>query len=397
MEMNERLSLTTSLKAAVTGAALLLLVPSVQASEGNSSGQNRMAPRLGDFAFKVEPGGVFPITDPQSRIFKVGGGQTIKALWLVNKYLDVGPSATFMALPTETSLGDFGTAWTFGGGARFKRPHDAPDADAFHAISPWVDADALYVRTGNLNRAGFAVAAGLSAPIGGSRVFWVGPFVRYLHIMQLPERSGFDNHDAKILSVGVSLEMGSGVEREREREVAPVAEVRTEVRTIIKETFLCPDRDKDGVPDNVDHCPDVAGPMDNWGCPVYKKLVVKKDKLELKEKIQFAWDQAVLQEVSFPVLDEVVLALTDNKGFRVRVEGHTSSEGGDEHNQTLSEKRAEAVLDYLVAHGIGKERLVSSGFGSSVPIDTNATSAGREANRRVEFVVNFTILNDGTR
>ena len=84
--MNQRLSLAPSLKAAVTGAALLL-VPSVQASEGNSSGQDRMAPRLGDFAFKVEPGVVFPITDPQSRIFKVGGGQTIKALWLVNKYL----------------------------------------------------------------------------------------------------------------------------------------------------------------------------------------------------------------------------------------------------------------------------------------------------------------------
>ena len=157
------------------------------------------------------------------------------------------------------------------------------------------------------------------------------------------------------------------------------------------------DRDGDDVPDKVDHCPDVAGPMDSWGCPAYKKVVVKRDKLELKEKLYFAWNQGTLQEASFPVLDEVVQALNDNKGFRVQVEGHTSSEGADDHNQTLSEQRANAVLDYLVAHGIGKERLVSKGFASSVPIDSNETSAGRENNRRVEFVVHFIILNDGSK
>jgi hypothetical protein len=94
---------------------------------------------------------------------------------------------------------------------------------------------------------------------------------------------------------------------------------------------------------------------------------------------------------------EVVQALNDNKSFRVQVEGHASSEGGDDHNQTLSEKRAEAVLNYLVTHGIDRERLASKGFGSSVPLDTNETIAGRENNRRVEFVVYFTILNDRSK
>ena len=375
----------------MTVAALLLVVPFTQASEAETSGSNPRPAQIGDFALKVEPGVAFPLTAPAVAALQGRRGQTIKALWTLNKYLDVGPSATFMALPTETSLNEAGTAWTFGAGLRVKRPHDAPDHDAFFAISPWADADALYVRTGGLNRAGFAVAAGLSVPIGESRVFWIGPFVRYLHIMQQPNRTGFDNHDAKILSLGLSLEVGTGIQREREAVAA------AEVRTINKETFFCPDRDNDGVPDNVDHCPDVAGPMDNWGCPLYKKLVVKRDKLELKERIYFAWDQAILQDVSFPVLDEVVQALKDNKGFRVQVEGHTSSEGSDDHNQTLSEKRAEAVLDYLVTHGIGKERLVSTGFASSVPVDTNATIAGRENNRRVEFVVHFIILNDGSK
>jgi outer membrane protein OmpA-like peptidoglycan-associated protein len=339
---------------------------------------------------KIEPGVAFPLTQPQSEIFKTGGSATIKALWSLTGYLDLGPSATFMYLPTKTSQSDSGTAWALGGSLQLKRPHDAPDNDTFYAISPWVDVDALYVRTGDLNRPGFAVAVGLAVPIGKARIFWIGPFLRYFQIIQ-PSRSGYDNRDAKILSLGVSLEVGSGVRREREAVAA------AEVRTINKETFFCPDRDKDGVPDNVDRCPDVAGPMDNWGCPPYKKLDVKRDKIELKERLYFAWDQAILEDASFPVLDEVVQALKDNKGFRVQVEGHASSEGGDEHNQTLSEKRAEAVLDYLVVHGIEKERLVSKGFGSSVPAETNATEAGRESNRRVEFVVHFIILNDGSK
>lgn len=391
--MNRRSRLIFAGKAAMTGAGWLLLAPFAQATEVTTSAHHPLPAQTGDFALKVEPGLAIPLTNPQSQIFNLGGGQTIKALWVLGEYLDIGPSATFIALPAETSPSNAGTAWTFGGSLRIKRPHHAPDDDAYYAISPWADADALYVRTGGLNRAGLAVAAGLSVPLGEARVFWIGPFVRYLQILQ-PDRANFDNHDAKILSLGVSLEVGSGVRREREAIVVPGA--RPPI-TVNKEVFVCPDRDNDDVPDKVDHCPDVAGPMDNWGCPVYEKVVVKKDKLELKEKIFFAWDQAIIQDVSFPVLDDVVRALNDNKGFRVQVDGHASSEGADDHNQTLSEKRAEAVLDYLVAHGIGKDRLVSKGFSSSVPIDTNVTVAGREKNRRVEFIVQFVILDGGSK
>jgi outer membrane protein OmpA-like peptidoglycan-associated protein len=344
--------------------------------------------RATDFSLKLEPGVAVPLTAPQSQLYNVGGGLTLKALFGLNKYLDVGPSLTLLQLPAEAKLTEPGAAWTFGGGVRLKRPHDAPGgSEGFYAISPWVDADALYVRTGVLNRPGFAAAAGLSIPIGETRMFWAGPFVRYLHIIQ-PHRDDYDNHDAKILSVGISLEVGPG----REREAGAAAEVRT----VTKEIFSCPDRDKDGIPDNVDRCPKVAGPMDSWGCPEYKKVVVKRDRLELKEKLYFAWNQATLEEASFPVLDEVVQALKDNTDFRVQVEGHTDSSGADDNNQTLSEKRADTVLDYLVAHGIAKERLVSKGFSSSVPLDTNNTVEGRENNRRVEFVVNFNILNDGS-
>ena len=343
-----------------------------------------------DFGLKLEPGVAVPLTAPQSRLYDTGGSLSLKALFGLNKYLDIGPSVTLVQLPAEAELTEPGVAWTFGGGARLKRPHDAPGgSEGNFAISPWAEADALYVRTGVLNRPGFAVAAGLSIPAGQTRTFWVGPFVRYLHILQ-GNRAGYDNHDAKILSVGISLEVGPGLERKHE----PVA--AAEVRTITRETFSCPDRDKDGLPDNVDRCPSAAGAIDSWGCPEYKKVVVKPDKLELKEKLYFGWNQATLEEASFPVLDEVVQALKDNPDFRVQIEGHADSSGADDHNQTLSEERAETVLNYLVTHGIAKERLISKGFSSSVPRDTNNTAAGRENNRRVEFVVNFNILNDGS-
>ncbi len=330
---------------------------------------------------KVEPGVAVPLTTPQSQLFDTGGTESVKVLFGLNRYLDIGPATSFTLLPGSKAGVESGTAWAFGGGLRLKRPHDAISA---YGISPWLDADFFYIRTGDLNRPGFDVGIGASIPIGETRTFWIGPFIRYMQIIQI-DRDAFDNHDSKTLIFGVSFEVGTGIERK-----AP--DVRTVVETRVV-TEHCPDRDNDGLPDHVDHCPDIAGPIDNWGCPAYQKVIVHANKLELKEKIQFAWNTPKLEEVSFPLLDEVAQVLKDNPNFRVEVEGHASAEGADDHNQTLSEQRASAVLEYLAAHGVAKERLGSKGFSSSVPIDTNATSAGRESNRRVEFVVTLNIVN----
>jgi len=344
-----------------------------------------------DVSIKLEPGVAIPLSAPQDHIYDVGASQSFKVLFGLRPWLDVGPSTSVLYLPASAEGSQAGTSWSVGAGLRLKRPHDAIDS---HGISPWFDFDALYVRTGDLNRSGFDAAVGLSVPIGDRRTFWVGPFVRYAQTLQF-DREGYDNRDAKILSIGLSLEAGSGIARKLER-VAVGPEDTTPVTPIAPVATACPDRDNDGIADAIDHCPDVAGLMDNWGCPNYDKVVVKKDKLELKEKLYFAWDKAQLEDASFPILDDVVQALKDNQGFRVQVEGHTDSSGGDDHNQTLSEQRADAVLDYLVSHGISKDRLISKGFASSEPIDTNETVAGRENNRRVEFVVNFIIVNTGS-
>jgi len=373
------------------GAFTCLLFASLaHAEDGETYGPGRIPAEPGTFTLKIEPGLAIPLSSPQAHLFDVGGGQSVKALFAINPYWDLGPSATFLALPAADSVSEAGTAWTFGGSVRLKRPHHL-GIDALTAISPWVDLDALYVRTAELNRPGFALAVGFALPLGADRSFWLGPFVRYLQIIQ-GTPAGFDNNDARVLSVGLSLEVGERVRREILSVPANVS-----ASTAAPVTAACPDRDNDGVPDSVDRCPDVVGPLESFGCRSYTKIVVKPDKLELKEKLYFGWDQATLQEESYPVLDEVVQALKDNPQFRVQVEGHASSDGMDEHNQSLSSRRADSVVAYLESHGIAKERLVAKGFAASTPNDTNATAAGRENNRRVEFVVYFTILGDGAK
>ncbi|MDP1829198.1 MAG: OmpA family protein [Archangium sp.] len=383
----KRSPLSISLKAAA--AAALLMAPLAHAGDEHPPGQP-LPTQPGDFSLRIESGVVIPLTTPQSQLFAIGGGQTIKAAWALNRYLDLGPSVTFMALPSKDTLSNPGTAWTFGASLRLKRPHDLPDDAAALNISPWIDVDALYVRTGPLNRPGFAAAVGASIPLGKKRVFWIGPFARYTHIIQL-DRPGYDNHDGKLLTIGLSLEVGSGVERAHEVVAAAPAEIRT-VNTV---TVSCPDSDGDTIPDTIDRCPDVAGPMDSFGCP--PKPRTDAAPLELDQKAYFAFDESRLQPETRATLDGVIVSLKEHQSSTVQVEGHASSEGRDHHNQVLSNDRAEAVRDYLVAHGIAKSRIVWKGFSSSVPRDTNETESGRENNRRVEFVVNSNTVAGGSR
>jgi outer membrane protein OmpA-like peptidoglycan-associated protein len=356
--------------------------------------------RAVDLTFKLEPGFAAALNRPQTDRFDLGGAAALKGMIGLGSYVDATLGIAFLALPTATdSLSmETGTAWAGSAGLRFKlreseesraaRPH-VPEP--IFGIKPWIDADAMYVRTGPLNRFGFAAAVGLSVPLGAEDQFWIGPFARYMQIVQ-GDVDGFDTRDSRTIIIGLSLETGASLLRPTHQEVV------SEVSAPPAQAPPPPvgDRDGDGVLDDIDRCPDVPGPASNGGCPVYEKVIVKPDKLELNEKIQFAWNSPVIENVSRPALDEVAKALQENKGFRVQIEGHASSEGGDEHNQTLSEQRAQAVLDYLAGKGVARDRLKSKGFSSSRPVSSNVTETGREANRRVEFVVFFIIVNEGS-
>ena len=149
-----------------------------------------------------------------------------------------------------------------------------------------------------------------------------------------------------------------------------------------------PDNDKDGVLDKADKCPNEPGPADNNGCPKkYEHIVVTQEKIELKQKIFFDTDKATIQPRSFSLLDEIASVLRGRPTMTVRIEGHTDSRGTRAHNLKLSQARADSVRQHFVGLGIEQQRMESRGYGPDQPIETNKTAAGREKNRRVEFII----------
>lgn len=151
------------------------------------------------------------------------------------------------------------------------------------------------------------------------------------------------------------------------------------------------DRDGDGIRDDIDRCPDEPENkndyLDEDGCPDVKPQNVKitKDQIVISEKIQFETAKARILPQSFGILDAVAQVMRDYPKIRVRVEGHTDSQGSDAYNLKLSDDRADSVRRYLTEHGIEASRLESVGHGETKPLDTNKTNAGRAMNRRVEF------------
>jgi outer membrane protein OmpA-like peptidoglycan-associated protein len=176
----------------------------------------------------------------------------------------------------------------------------------------------------------------------------------------------------------------------------------------------CPDSDGDGIADPDDKCPMNSGPKDNQGCPdidrdgdtildrldkcpeqfgappdgcpkKYTLLEVKKERIEIKQQVHFATAKFRVLPDSFPLLDQVVQVLNDFPKMRVSIEGHTDSVGKETFNMRLSQRRAEAVRDYVLSKGIPSDRLEAIGFGPTKPIASNKNERGRAQNRRTEF------------
>ena len=103
-------------------------------------------------------------------------------------------------------------------------------------------------------------------------------------------------------------------------------------------------------------------------------------------RLQFDVDSADITDGSEVTLAPVVTLLRDYPQISIEITGHTCWLGSDEYNLALSEKRADAVADYLVGRGIDATRLFVKGAGESEPLESNLTEAGRRSNRRVEIV-----------
>lgn len=310
---------------------------------------NAFAQNIGDLSLRLEPGLAVPVFAPQNQLFNPGVSLGAKVGISLCPWFDLGPSVSAMWLSSNIPNTSAGEATFLGGYARIKRPHNNTST-GFWAMSPWVDSDLAYVRTGPLDRLGFDIGAGVAWSLTDNRSLWLGPFVRGANIFE-PGLVGFNSNDDRTLIVGVSLEF-----------------------------------------DPVHHTQAVA-PTPK--CPVCVGQAPSPTILttEYVETIQFAVNSWKLDNTATGQLNTVVADIKSAHSWdAIRVEGYASSEGPLENNLKLAENRAKAVKAFLVASGLSEEKVSATGFGVMNPVASNKTSAGRVANRRATFVVKFTVI-----
>jgi len=136
------------------------------------------------------------------------------------------------------------------------------------------------------------------------------------------------------------------------------------------------DDDGDGVPNDRDACPDTPkyAAVDERGC------------WALAAAVLFDFDKATIKQEFRHLLDQTKKVFDSAPMMRVQVEGHADSTGPEKYNQGLSERRARAVVKYLIEKvGIAADRLTAVGYGELKPAYSNDTKEGRAKNRRVEF------------
>lgn len=142
----------------------------------------------------------------------------------------------------------------------------------------------------------------------------------------------------------------------------------------------CPlDSDGDGVIDCEDKCPNEKGSKENNGCPDWTDIQIST--------LYFDLDKADLRAEGQAELDKLVQTLSASKEYNIVVGGHACDLGSNKHNMELSEKRAQAVVKYLLSKGVNNAYVGSNNYGEDKPAVPNTSETNREKNRRVEWEV----------
>jgi len=196
-------------------------------------------------------------------------------------------------------------------------------------------------------------------------------------------RATYDSFDSGQLdfALGAALEISAVRER--------VVEKTVEVEKVVEVAPAGPaDFDGDGVPDVSDQCPGTVA-----GAKVEPDGCVRKAQVITLPNIEFAYEKWDLTAAGRETLGTVVRFMNDQPEITLDVWGHTDAppagtarrQGAELYNLRLSQRRAAAVMRFLVEQGIAAKRLQSAGFGESRPLASNETDEGRERNRRVEL------------
>jgi outer membrane protein OmpA-like peptidoglycan-associated protein len=295
--------------------------------------------------------------------------------------------------------------------ARLRIP--AKEGEAL-ATGPWLDVGAGPGLTGSLVRAVGEAGLGWDFPMWG---FALGPTARYLHVLQPSD--ALDSTDAKILLFGIEIALRDVHPQPPPAEPPPPPLASASASTppqdrdgdgIADDVDKCPDdpedkdgfededgcpdpdNDQDGIADAKDACPNdpetVNGFQDEDGCPDEGPVVVKKDRILLKEHVLFDTNRARVKAEGFPALNAVLQLWRQHPEWdHLIVDGHADRHGPDKYNVWLSRERAERVRSKLVEMGIPGAKLTLRAFGRRQPRVPEETAEADRENRRVEFVI----------
>ncbi|WP_428313341.1 OmpA family protein [Hydrocarboniphaga sp.] len=403
--------MTKHFKAALLAALAALSVGSIEQAQAqdNAAGEDRAIMRMGRPLY-VSPMATYTLADGSRKVDDGVGGSLAVGTRVFN-FLAIEASGDYASLDNKDSGGSadisgygvnallfplksapinlyllFGLQYSETKGENFTTPTgggllgNAP-------VTTREDIDGL----------AFSSGVGLMQPFS---VFGLEAAARIQAVYRIDSHERLDSNygeqyfDDFVFSAGLAFAL---FPEKKDEPVAPPAEPEAAVVAVA-------DSDGDGVADDADQCPDTpaGSTVDASGCPLPPPAAPCKtpeagEKLDMSgcatgdvivlRGVNFDFDKATLTANAKTILDMVADALIAAPSIKVEVGGHTDGRGSDAYNQKLSQRRAEAVKQYLSGRGIAADRLNTAGYGARKPVADNATDEGRELNRRVELKI----------